>query len=309
MSVGNVATLVGSFTCFTLLDPLNLIFQGKFINHGLWSISRHPNYFGEILCWLGIYVVSTSVLKGVEHIGKHFLISLSFSIKLVLDWGLYKNLSCPCQGLVVVSLGRWWWFEVIESLECKSVICFIPGVISPLFVMFLLTKLSGIPMLEKSGMKRWGSEVRYQEYVKNTAVLVPFIWWTLVSRLHFTKADCRPACLGGRKSEEANKGKRFDTSWPCRNRLKNTCDIDQEDNAWRKKTTSVVGAFMCSDISKQWAPLGILNTIFKYPNCFNFFDCLFLLDQIYSLDLNLRKVLHCLRNEPHLCGFEWLPKD
>jgi steroid 5-alpha reductase family enzyme len=30
--------------------------KDKFIDHGLWKISRHPNYFGEILCWVGLYV-------------------------------------------------------------------------------------------------------------------------------------------------------------------------------------------------------------------------------------------------------------
>jgi len=45
--------------------------------------------------------------------------------------------------------------------------------ISPVFVTLLLTKLSGIPMLEKRAEERWGDESAFQEYTENTPVLVP----------------------------------------------------------------------------------------------------------------------------------------
>lgn len=40
--------------------------KDKFINSGLWKFSRHPNYIGEILLWLGISIISLSSLEGLE---------------------------------------------------------------------------------------------------------------------------------------------------------------------------------------------------------------------------------------------------
>jgi len=94
-------------------DPNN---KDKFITSGLWSISRHPNYFGEILLWYGLFLSASSVFK---------------------DWQFLS-------------------------------------VLSPMFVHFLITKISGIPLLEKAGMKKWGHLTEYQNYLKNTASLVPF---------------------------------------------------------------------------------------------------------------------------------------
>jgi steroid 5-alpha reductase family enzyme len=31
--------------------------RGRWIEHGLWRWSRHPNFFGEILCWTGLFVL------------------------------------------------------------------------------------------------------------------------------------------------------------------------------------------------------------------------------------------------------------
>ncbi|XP_070565241.1 uncharacterized protein [Ptychodera flava] len=90
----------------------------KFMSTGLWSISRHPNYFGEILLWSGLFVSASTIMSGYQY----------------------------------------------------------TSVLSPMFVAYLLIRVSGIPLLEKSALKRWGGNPQYQQYVKNTAVLIPFIW-------------------------------------------------------------------------------------------------------------------------------------
>ncbi len=45
--------------------------------------------------------------------------------------------------------------------------------ISPVFVVVLLTRISGIPMLEHRARSQWGDEAAYRAYVEGTPVLVP----------------------------------------------------------------------------------------------------------------------------------------
>ena len=94
-------------------DPNN---ADAFITNGLWSWSRHPNYFGEILLWLGIAVIAFPVLQG---------------------WQLAT-------------------------------------LISPVFVVVLLTAISGVRMLEARANRKWGDDQDYQAYKRRTSVLFPF---------------------------------------------------------------------------------------------------------------------------------------
>ena len=44
--------------------------------------------------------------------------------------------------------------------------------ISPVFVAFLLIKVSGIPMLEDKADERWGGQDDYEDYKRRTPVLI-----------------------------------------------------------------------------------------------------------------------------------------
>lgn len=61
-SVGFIFESVSDYQLFAFThDPSN---QGKIMRSGLWRYSRHPNYFGEVLIWVGMMVLALSVPYG-----------------------------------------------------------------------------------------------------------------------------------------------------------------------------------------------------------------------------------------------------
>jgi steroid 5-alpha reductase family enzyme len=91
-------------------DPAN---RDRFISTGLWAWSRHPNYCGEILLWIGVALIAVPALSG---------------------WSLLT-------------------------------------LVSPVFVYVLLTRISGIPLLESRSEAKWGEVPEYQAYKARTPVL------------------------------------------------------------------------------------------------------------------------------------------
>ncbi len=88
-------------------NPAN---KGKVLESGLWRYTRHPNYFGDICAWFGLYLIAAETSPG-------------------------------------------WWA--------------IPG---PLLLTWLLTRLTGVPMLER-GLNK--SRPGYADYVARTSSLIP----------------------------------------------------------------------------------------------------------------------------------------
>tara|TARA_B100001113_G_C21009118_1_gene578456 strand:- start:132 stop:974 length:843 start_codon:yes stop_codon:yes gene_type:complete len=70
--IGIVIFLIG-FTIEIIADSQKTKFRAKdgnkdkFISSGLWKYSRHPNYLGEIILWLGISLISLSSLEGFQY--------------------------------------------------------------------------------------------------------------------------------------------------------------------------------------------------------------------------------------------------
>ncbi len=93
-------------------DPAN---AERFIRSGVWAWSRHPNYLGEMVLWVGVALVAAPVLQGWQYL----------------------------------------------------------TLLSPVFVILLIARISGIPLLEARAEEKWGQDADYIAYKKTTAVLIP----------------------------------------------------------------------------------------------------------------------------------------
>jgi len=60
--IGLILETIADYQKYTFKnDPTN---HGKWIQCGLWKFSRHPNYFGELLVWWGLFIIAFGFLTG-----------------------------------------------------------------------------------------------------------------------------------------------------------------------------------------------------------------------------------------------------
>ena len=64
LGIAVVGLLIEAFADMQKFNfKMNKTNKGKWIDEGLWHYSRHPNYFGEIAMWSGVYVAVVSYLS------------------------------------------------------------------------------------------------------------------------------------------------------------------------------------------------------------------------------------------------------
>jgi steroid 5-alpha reductase family enzyme len=59
--IGLIIETISDIQKFRFISDKNN--RSKWIESGLWHYSRHPNYFGEILCWLGVWITVLPALS------------------------------------------------------------------------------------------------------------------------------------------------------------------------------------------------------------------------------------------------------
>jgi steroid 5-alpha reductase family enzyme len=67
-----------------------------------------------------------------------------------------------------------WWSVFAVSAPALTGASTAVAALSPLFITFLLFKVSGIPLLEKASDAKYQDNKKYIEYKRNTPLLFPF---------------------------------------------------------------------------------------------------------------------------------------
>ena len=120
-----------------------------FLTRGLWSKSRHPNYFGESTLWTGIATAAAGVM--LSNIGQ---------AGMGLSGGIGAKLGALGMAYVSPAFVTFLLLKVCDRGSC------VRGCDAN-----VLKQVSGIPLSENKYDKRYGDRKDYQEWKKNSELL------------------------------------------------------------------------------------------------------------------------------------------
>jgi steroid 5-alpha reductase family enzyme len=136
----------------------------------------------ELWAWIGAAVTLCGILlEAVSDAQK--AAAKKVNPKRFVDTGLYRIVRCPnylgelviWTGVLISAIGAHlsWWQWIVAGI----------GYIGIVFVMF-----SGARRLELRQNETYGNDPEYQNYIKNTPILIPFLPIYSVARYEWLKA-------------------------------------------------------------------------------------------------------------------------
>ena len=164
---------------FDHLKPEALRFLMVWTLQGLWV-------YLTVACALAAISATARVPLGWPAAVGCLLWSIGFSLEVIADRQKRAFRADPAMQGRFITSGLWaWsrhpnyfgeitlWFGValVAAPALSGAQLF--TLVSPVFVFVLLTRISGIPLLEARGKRRWGDDPEYQAYKARTPVLIP----------------------------------------------------------------------------------------------------------------------------------------
>ncbi len=145
---------------------------------GLWVLVT-------LACALAVITASDRKDFGVWGIAGLIVWIVGFTIEVVADQQKSAFRADPANNGRFITTGIWAWSRhpnyfgeiLLWTGMAMLAVPVLSGwrwamLISPIFVYLLLTRISGVPMLEYRAKKRWGDDPAFQEYTASTPSLV-----------------------------------------------------------------------------------------------------------------------------------------
>lgn len=145
--------------------------QGFFMFIIALPIINSNQYFTPItnLTYLGIFIwIIGFLFESISDYQKYIFKKNPANKNKILTTGLWKYSRHPNYfGECIM-----WWAIFIISINFFHLAATIVNLVSPIVITWLLTKVSGVPMLEH----KYKNNEEYQQYIKNTSSFFPKFW-------------------------------------------------------------------------------------------------------------------------------------